>query len=145
MRLRVRRIFAPLKEANTIDDFKAVHSSLDISRSLKYYLSMCDHEKYGDDENVVRALNDTLQGRGERTVEEMLAEVDAVCGGWKDYDEDRAMLRQQIQDFQQQKHFYLKSTRKPAILSTAMKYSMEEKLSTRGSMYSDWQSPPSPW
>ena len=103
MRLRVRRIFAPLKEANTIDDFKAVHSSLDISRSLKYYLSMCDHEKYGNDANVVRALNDTLQGRGERTVEEMLAEVDAVCGGWKDYDEDRAMLRQQIQDFQQQK------------------------------------------
>ena len=86
-----------------MDAFKAVHSSLDISRSLKYYLSMCDHEKYGNDAKVVCALNDTLQGRGERTVEEMLAEVDAVCGGWKDYDEDRAMLRQRVQDFQHQK------------------------------------------
>lgn len=29
--------------------------------------------------------------------------MDAVCGGWKDYDEDRAMLCQRIQDFQHQK------------------------------------------
>ena len=86
-----------------MDEFKAVRSSLDISRSLKYYLSMCDHEKYGDDEKIVPALNDTLQGRGGRTVGELLAEVDAVCGGWKDYDEDRAMLRQYVQDFQHQK------------------------------------------
>ena len=86
-----------------MDDFKAVRSSLDISRSLKYYLSMCDRKKYGDDEKTVRTLNDTLQGRGERTVDELLAEVDAVCGGWKDYDEDRAMLRQYVQDFQHQK------------------------------------------
>lgn len=103
MRLSVRRISAPLKEANTIDDFKAVRSSLDISRSLKYYLSMRDHDKYGDSTKIVRALNDTLQGRGERTVEQLLAEMDAVCGGWKGYDEDRAMLRQRIQDFQHQK------------------------------------------
>ena len=103
MRLTLRRISSPYKEANTIDDFKAVRSSLDISRSLKYYLSMCDREKYGDSTNVVRALNDTLQGRGERTVEQLLAEMDAICGGWKDYDEDRAMLRQRIQDFQHQK------------------------------------------
>ena len=107
MRLRVRRIFAPLKEANTIDDFKAVHSSLDISRSLKYYLSMCDHEKYGNDANVVRALNDTR------------IELCSVS---------------RFKTSNSKKHFYLKSTRKPAILSTAMKYSMEEKLSTRGSM-----------
>ena len=86
-----------------MDDFKAVRSSLDISRSLKYYLSMRDHEKYGDDAKVVCALNDTLQGRGDRTVEDLLAEVDTVCGGWKDYDEDRAMLRQRVQDFQHQK------------------------------------------
>ena len=103
MRLTLRRISGPYKEANTIDDFKAVRSSLDISRSLKYYLSMRDHEKYGDSTTVVRAINDTLQGRGERTVEQLLAEIDAVCGGWKDYDEDRAMLRQRIQDFQHQK------------------------------------------
>jgi len=64
---------------------------------------MCDHEKYGDDTKVVCALNDTLQGRSGRTVEDLLAEVDAVCGGWKDYDEDRAMLRQRVQDFQHQK------------------------------------------
>ncbi len=43
-----------------MDDFKAVRSSLDISRSLKYYLSMCDRKKYGDGEKIVRALNDTL-------------------------------------------------------------------------------------
>ena len=103
MRLTLRRIFGPYKEVNTIDDFKPVRSSLDISRSLKYYLSMRDHEKYGDDTKVVRAINDTLQGRGERTVEQLLAEVDAVCSGWKDYDEDRAMLRQRIQNFQHQK------------------------------------------
>ena len=103
MRLTLRRISGPYKEANTIDDFKAVRSSLDISRSLKYYLSMRDHDKYGDSTKIVRALNDTLQGRGERTIEQLLAEMDAVCGGWKDYDADRAMLRQRIQDFQHQK------------------------------------------
>ena len=131
MRLTLRRISSPYKEANTIDDFKAVRSSLDISRSLKYYLSMRDHDKYGDSTKIVRALNDTLQGRGERTVEQLLAEMDAVCGGWKDYDEDRAMLRQRIQAFSNRKPFYPKSTIKPATVNIPMKRAVEEKSLTK--------------
>lgn len=88
-----------------MNDFKAVRSSLDISRSLVYYLSMRDPVRYppGRTAQAVRGLNDTLQGRSSRTVEALLAELDTVCGGWRDYDQDRAMLHQRIRDFQHQK------------------------------------------
>jgi len=64
---------------------------------------MCNYEKYGNSASVVRALNDILQGRSEHTVDELIAGVDTICGGWKDFDEDRAILHQRIKDFQHQK------------------------------------------
>jgi len=79
---------------------------------------MCDPVKYppGDDAKIVRSLNDTLQGRGERTVEELLAEMDTVCGRLKIYNEEWLMFRQSIQDFQHQKELlaqpYTKSSDK---------------------------------
>ncbi len=117
MRLTVRRISNPsFKEANNIDDFKAVCSSLDISRSLVFYLSMSDYEKYGNSAKVVHALNDILQGRSDHTVDELIAGVDTICGGVEDYVGDRAMLLQRIKDFQHQKELlgqpYTKSSSK---------------------------------
>lgn len=79
---------------------------------------MCDPIKYppGDDAKIIRSLNDTLQGRGEQTVQEMLAEVDAVCGRLKIYNEEWLMFRQAIEDFQHQKELldrpYTKSSDK---------------------------------
>lgn len=64
---------------------------------------MRDYEKYEDGAKVVTALNNILQGRSEHTVDMLLAGMDTICGGWKDYDEDRAMLHQRITDFQHQK------------------------------------------
>lgn len=66
---------------------------------------MCDPVKYppGDDTRIVRSLNDTLQGRGERTVEQLLAEVDEVCGPLKDCSGEWLMFSQAIQDFRHQK------------------------------------------
>lgn len=105
MRLTVERISGPFKEANTIDDFKAVPSGLGISKYLKDYLTMCDPVKYpeSDGAKIVRSINDTLQGRSERTVEELLAEVDTVCGRLGIYNSERLMFRERIDDFQHQK------------------------------------------
>ena len=103
---------------NPIDDFKAVRSSLDISKYLKEFLIMCDPVKYppGEDAKIVRSLNDTLQGRSERTVDELLAEMDAVCGRLSIYNSEWLMLRQAIEDFQHQKELlgqpYAKSSNK---------------------------------
>ena len=105
MRLTLRRISGPFKEANTIDDFKAVPSGLGISKYLKDYLTMCDPVKYpeSDGAKIVRSINDTLQGRSERTVEELLTEVDAVCGRLGIYNSEWLMCRERIADFQHQK------------------------------------------
>lgn len=105
MRLTLRRISGPYKEANTIDDFKAVPSSLDISKYLKEFLIMCDPVKYppGDSAKIVRHLNDILQGRGEQTVEELLSEMNTVCGRLGIYWSEYLMFRQKIEDFQHQK------------------------------------------
>ncbi len=66
---------------------------------------MCDPVKYppGEDAKIVRSLNDTLQGRSERTVEELLTEMDAVCGHLGIYNSEWLMLRQAVEDFQHQK------------------------------------------
>ena len=111
----VRRISE--KEANTtIADFKAVRSSLDISRSLIFYLSICAPDKYPsmNTARATRAINDILQGRSEHAVDELLTGMDTICGGWPDYDKDRTMLRQRIDDFSHQKellsHPYAKSS-----------------------------------
>jgi len=57
----------------------------------------------GEDAKIVRSLNDTLQGRSERTVKELLAEMDAVCGRLGIYNSEWLMFRQAIEDFQHQK------------------------------------------
>lgn len=79
---------------------------------------MCDPVKYppGEDAKIVHSLNDTLQGRSERTVDELMAEMDAVCGRLGTYNSERLMLRQAIEDFQRQKELlgqpYTKSSDK---------------------------------
>lgn len=69
------------------------------------YLIKCDPVKYppGDYAKIVSDVNDTLQGRGDRTVEELLAEVDAVCGHLGIYNAEWLMFRQAVDDFQHQK------------------------------------------
>lgn len=66
---------------------------------------MCDPVKYppGEDAKIVRSLNDTLQGRSKQTVDELLADVDAVCGRLGIYNSEWLMLRQAIEDFRHQK------------------------------------------
>jgi len=66
---------------------------------------MCDPVKYppGDRAGIVRSINDTLQGRGEQTVEGLLTEMDAVCGRLAIYNSEWLMFCQAIQDFQHQK------------------------------------------
>lgn len=66
---------------------------------------MCDPEKYSHAHasEIICALNDTLQGRSTRKVDGLLAELDTVCLGWKDYAEDRDMLHGRIKDFLHQK------------------------------------------
>ena len=79
---------------------------------------MCDPVKYppGEDSKIVRSLNDTLQGRSKQTVDELLADVDAVCGRLGIYNSEWLMLRQAIEDFQHQKELlgrpYTKSSDK---------------------------------
>lgn len=79
---------------------------------------MCDPVKYpsGEDAKIVRSLNDTLQGRSKQTVDELLADVDAVCGRLGIYNSEWLMLRQAIEDFQHQKELlgrpYTKSSDK---------------------------------
>lgn len=79
---------------------------------------MCDPVKYpsGEDAKIVRSLNDTLQGRSKQTVDELLADVDAVCGRLGIYNSEWPLLRQAIEDFQHQKELlgrsYTKSSDK---------------------------------
>jgi len=105
LRFIVRRNYSNTKEAKPIDERKAVHSSLDISKYLKNFLTLCDPVKYppSDSAKIVRRLNDALQGRGEQTVEAMLSEVDAVCGRLGIYNSEWLMLRESIQDFRRRK------------------------------------------
>lgn len=79
---------------------------------------MCDPVKYppGEDAKIVRSLNDTLQGRSKQTVDELMADVDAVCGRLGIYNSEWLMLRQAIEDFRHQKELlgrpYTKSSDK---------------------------------
>lgn len=86
-----------------MNDYKAVRSSLDISRSIAFYLEMSDPAAFrqADRAGSIRTINDILQGRSERTVEAMLAELEQKGGTY--YAGEIAVLRQNIQDFQHQK------------------------------------------
>ena len=86
-----------------MNDYKAVRSSLDISKSIAFYLEMSDPAAFrlGDRAGSIRTINDILQGRSEQTVEAMLADLEQKGGTY--YAGEIAVLRQNIQDFQRQK------------------------------------------
>ena len=86
-----------------MNDYKAVRSSLDISKSIAFYLEMSDPAAFRlrDRAGSIRTINDILQGRSEKTVEAMLAELEQKGGTY--YAGEIAILRQNIQDFQRQK------------------------------------------
>ena len=86
-----------------MNDYKAVRSSLDISKSIAFYLEMSDPAAFRlrDWAGSIRTINDILQGRSEKTVEAMLAELEQKGGTY--YAGEIAILRQNIQDFQRQK------------------------------------------
>lgn len=86
-----------------MNDYKAVRSSLDISRSIVFYLEMSDPAAFrlGDRAGSIRTINDILQGRSKQTVEDMLTDLEQK--GSTCYAGEIAVLRQNIQDFQHQK------------------------------------------
>lgn len=95
-----------------MNDYKAVRSSLDISRSTAFYLEMSDPAAFrlGDRAGSIRAINDILQGRSEQTVEAMLAELEQKGGTY--YAGEIAVLRQDVQNFLHQKALLSQSYRK---------------------------------
>ncbi len=86
-----------------MSDYKAVRSSLDISKSIAFYLEMSDPVAFrqGDRPRSIKNVNDILQGRSDKSVEELLTELTQKGGSY--YAKEIAALRQNIQDFQHQK------------------------------------------
>lgn len=80
-------------------DYKAVPSGLDISRRVVDCLENAAPVGYlpGERPQAIRAVNDILQGRAARTVDELLAEMDKCEGNQAD------ALRTDIRDFLRQK------------------------------------------
>ena len=62
-----------------MNDYKAVRSSLDISKSIAFYLEMSDPAAFRlrDRAGSIRTINDILQGRSEKTVEAFEAAIRA--------------------------------------------------------------------
>ncbi len=90
-------------------DYKAVRSGLDISKSIAFYLEMSDPAAFrlGDRAGSVKAINDILQGRSERSVESLLSELEQKGGSY--YAGEIAVVRQNIQDFLHQKELLYRS------------------------------------
>ena len=86
-----------------MSDYKPVRSSLDISKSIAFYLEMSDPAAFrkGDRAGSIRTANDILQGRSERSVEDLLTELKQKGGTY--YGKEIAVLQQDIQDFLHQK------------------------------------------
>ena len=86
-----------------MNSYKAVRSSLDISRSIAFYLEMSDPAAFrlGDRAGTIKTVNDILQGRSERSVEDLLAELTQKGGTY--YASEIAVVRQDVQDFLRQK------------------------------------------
>lgn len=86
-----------------MNSYKAVRSSLDISRSIAFYLEMSDLVAFrlGDRAGRIKTINDILQGRSEQTTEAMLVELEQKGGTY--YAGEIVILRQDIRDFQHQK------------------------------------------
>ena len=65
------------KGGTFIENYQAVRSTREIAKSIAYYLEMSDPVNYppSDRAKTVRAVNDILQGRSDRTVDSLLAET----------------------------------------------------------------------
>ena len=86
-----------------MSDYKPVRSSLDISKSIAFYLEMSDPAAFrqGDRAGSIRAVNDILQGRSKRTVGELLKELERKCG--THYAAEITAIQLEIRDFLGQK------------------------------------------
>ncbi len=89
--------------------YKAVRSSLDISKSIVSCLELFDPAAFRpiDRAGSIKGINDILQGRSEKSAEELLAEL-AQKGG-DGHAKEIAVLRQDVQDFLHQKELLTKS------------------------------------
>ena len=93
MRLTVRRISRhPFKEANPIDEYRKTISTHRISMRIADYLEMCDPQNFHpmNRAQTINAINDILQGRSERTIENLMDEVKQTLG------EDKANISAEI-------------------------------------------------
>ena len=81
-----------------MNDYKAVPSGTELSQRIADSLEAAAHREYQFGERVcaLRAINDILQGRSTRPVDELLAELEK-CG------EEITPLLQDIRNFQRQK------------------------------------------
>ena len=86
-----------------MEQYKAVRSSLDISKRIAFYLEMSDirNPRFGDRASVVRITNDILQGRSTTSVEDLLSDLEQQAGSY--YADEIAVVRQDVQDFLRQK------------------------------------------
>lgn len=86
-----------------IENYQAVWSTREIAKSIAYYLEMSDPANYppGDRAKTVRAVNDILQGRSNRTVDGLLAELTEKGGSY--YAGEIKGVRRDIMDFQYQR------------------------------------------
>lgn len=85
-----------------MSEYKAVRSTLEISRRIVFYLDTFDPQHFTGTSHAeaVRNINDILQGRSERTVEMLLGELRQKGPGLADHAEQ---LGRELQDFHAQK------------------------------------------
>lgn len=83
--------------------YQPVRSTREISKSLAFYLEMSDpaNDPPSDLSKTVRTVNDILQGRSERTIDSLLAEVESKGGDY--YAQEIKGVRKDILAFQAQK------------------------------------------
>lgn len=81
-----------------------MRSTREIAKSIAYYLEMSDPANYppGDRAKTVRAVNDILQGRSDRTVDGLLAELAEKGGSY--YAGEIKGVKKDILAFGAQKH-----------------------------------------
>ena len=92
-----------------MNSYKAVRSSLDISKSIVSGLELFDPAAFRqvDRAGSIKGINDILQSRSEKSTEELLSEL-AQKGG-DGHAKEVAALRQDVQDFLHQKELLTKS------------------------------------
>lgn len=85
-----------------MNNHKAVRSTVEISKSIVDILEETDPQTYNgvNRAQTIRAVNDTLQGRGERPLGDLVAELPRKCSY---YEGEVAAIFQEIRDFQAQK------------------------------------------